>query len=62
MICYFTKADSKINFIMVGDWGGQLEAPCYTPVQEKVASQMRWKAIEINSKFTIALAQGDKTM
>jgi len=40
---------------MLGDWGGQEEAPYYTPAQKEVATQMGRKAAETNSKFTIAL-------
>ena len=54
-ICYLVKGDDRINFVMVGDWGGQPEAPYYTPAQKEVASQMGRKATEINSMFTIAL-------
>lgn len=44
-----------MDFVMLGDWGGQPEPPYYTPAQKYVASQMGKKAAEINSKFTIAL-------
>ena len=55
VVCYLTKAENGVNFVMLGDWGGQEEAPYYTPAQKEVATQMGRKAAETNSKFTIAL-------
>ncbi|XP_065913702.1 tartrate-resistant acid phosphatase type 5-like isoform X2 [Dysidea avara] len=55
VFCCLTKADNKMNFVMLGDWGGQDEAPYYTPAQKEVATQMGRKAAETNSTFTIAL-------
>jgi len=49
------KADESLNFVMIGDWGGQPGSPYYTPAQKELAGRMGTKASEINSQFTIAL-------
>ena len=50
------KVDSDtLNYVMLGDWGGQSNEPYYTTTEKKIASSMGAKAQEINSQFTIAL-------
>ncbi|XP_041378878.1 LOW QUALITY PROTEIN: tartrate-resistant acid phosphatase type 5-like [Gigantopelta aegis] len=44
-----------LNFVMLGDWGGQSDPPYYTTTEKKVATSMGAKAKEINSQFTVTL-------
>ena len=44
-----------LNFVMLGDWGGQTDPPYYTTTEKKVATSMGAKAQEINSQFTVSL-------
>ena len=44
-----------LNFVMLGDWGGQTDPPYYTTTEKKVAASMGAKAQEINSQFTVSL-------
>ena len=48
-------AGSSLNFIIMGDWGGQEFWPYYTCGEKSVAEQMGKKASEIGSQFTVAL-------
>jgi len=50
-----TIVNADINFIAVGDWGGQGSSPYYTAAQVKVAAAMNKVAGAVNSKFTLAL-------
>ena len=50
------KVDSDtLNYVMLGDWGGQSNYPYYTTTEKKIAASMGAKAQEIDSQFTIAL-------
>ena len=50
------KVDSDtLNYVMLGDWGGQPNSPYYTTTEKKIAASMGAKAQEIDSQFTIAL-------
>lgn len=50
------KVDSDtLNYVMLGDWGGQSNYPYYTTTEKKIAVSMGAKAQEIDSQFTIAL-------
>ena len=57
---YFAEAKPhrgtrSLNFLVVGDFGGQGTAPYYTTAEKKVASAMGEIATRIGSKFTIGL-------
>jgi len=45
----------SLNFVAVGDWGGQSTAPYTTPAQLAVAKQMAITAAAINSNFTFGI-------
>lgn len=51
----FTKAENVLDFVMIGDWGGQPIAPYYTTAQADIATQMGKKAAEVGAQFTVAL-------
>ena len=44
-----------LNFLAIGDWGGQPDSPYFTEGQVQVATQMGMTAEEIYSSFTVAL-------
>ena len=48
-------ADASLNFLMLGDWGGQGSPPYYTTAEKSVAAAMESKAREIGSQFVLAL-------
>ena len=54
LVC-FTKADNTLDFVMIGDWGGQPSAPYYTKAEADIADQMGKKATEVGARFTVAL-------
>lgn len=45
----------ELNFVVIGDWGGQAIPPYTTPAELEVADQMGKTAALIDSKFTVAL-------
>ena len=45
----------SLNFLAVGDWGGQPNAPYYTIGEKKVAAAMGLTAFTIASQFTITV-------
>lgn len=49
------SAPDGLNFLVIGDWGGQPEHPYYTPAESAIAKVMGNKATEIGSQFTLAL-------
>ena len=49
------KAEDKLDFVMIGDWGGQPSAPYYTTAEADIADQMGKKATEVGAQFTVAL-------
>ena len=51
----FTRAENVLDFVMIGDWGGQPYAPYYTIAQADIATQMGKKAAEVGAQFTVAL-------
>ena len=55
LLCCLSRADESLNFLVVGDWGGQPRYPYYTPAEKEIAAVMGDKATEIGSKFTWAL-------
>lgn len=48
-------ASDGLNFLVIGDWGGQPDKPYYTPAEFDLANVMGKKAKEIGSQFTLAL-------
>ena len=44
-----------LNFVVIGDWGGQPTSPYTTEAEQEVAEQMGKTAAEIGSQFTMAL-------
>ena len=47
--------DASLNFLVLGDWGGQETHPYTTPAEVELAGVMGKKASEIGSRFTLAL-------
>ena len=47
--------NGELNFVVLGDWGGQPLSPYTTPAEVEVAEQMGKTASLIDSKFTMAL-------
>lgn len=55
-VCLFPLATSdSLNFVVLGDWGGQGSHPYYTEAEKDIADVMGKKAAEIGSQFTVAL-------
>ncbi len=50
-----TAAADSLNFLAVGDWGGQTSSPYTTTAQLAVAKVMGDEAQAIDSQFTFAL-------
>ena len=48
-------AHAELNFVVIGDWGGQSIAPYTTDAEREVAGQMGKTAAAIGSQFTVAL-------
>ena len=46
---------ADLPFMMVGDWGGQADAPYYTDAQLNVAQQMGVVASSIGAQFVVSL-------
>lgn len=62
MLCYLAAGfgtiqgeSGKLNFMMVGDWGGQPKSPYYTLAQLEIAEQMGIKAADVGSSFTVSV-------
>ena len=47
--------ESSLNFVMVGDWGGQDDRPYYTDAEMEIAAQMGTVAERVGAQFTVAL-------
>ena len=47
--------DANLNFLVVGDWGGQPEDPYYTPGEASVAGAMGEIGESVHSQFTVSL-------
>ena len=47
--------DSALNFLVLGDWGGNPEYPYTTEAETRIASVMGKVASNMNSQFTLAL-------
>ncbi len=50
-----TQSDGALNFLILGDWGGQPSYPYTTTAEVELAGVMGTKASEIGSQFTLAL-------
>lgn len=48
-------AQSSVNFLLLGDWGGQGSSPYYTAAQVAVAKGMATIASSINAEFIVAM-------
>ena len=48
-------ADPSLQFMVLGDWGGQPQPPYTTPAEVELAMVMGSMASKINSQFTLAL-------
>jgi hypothetical protein len=48
-------ATSSLNFMVVGDWGGQNEHPYYTGPEQDVAKQMGDIADSMGTQFTLSM-------
>eukprot|EP01035_Chromulina_nebulosa_P023117 gene23117-29954_t len=51
----FAAGDSSINFLAVGDWGGQQTSPYYTSGQKDSVAGMDKIATSVNAEFIVAL-------
>ena len=47
--------EETLNFMVVGDWGGQILPPYYTTAEKDVAASMGATAAASGSQFTIGL-------
>ena len=50
-----TGEDQTLNFLVLGDWGGQPDPPYTTDAEKSVASVMGKVAETAKSQFTLAL-------
>ena len=48
-------AASSLNFMVVGDWGGQDDPPYYTDPEQDVAKQMGDIAASMGAQFTLSM-------
>ena len=48
-------AVSSLNFMVVGDWGGQDDPPYYTDPEQDVAKQMGDIAASMGAQFTLSM-------
>ena len=48
-------AASSLNFMVVGDWGGQSDPPFYTNPEQDVAKQMGDIAASVGAQFTLSM-------
>lgn len=48
-------AQAQLNFMILGDWGGQPVAPYTTDAEREVAEQLGKTAASVGSQFTLAL-------
>ena len=48
-------AASSLNFMVVGDWGGQSDPPYYTEPEQDVAKQMGDIAASVGAQFTLSM-------
>ena len=48
-------SSSSLNFLAIGDWGGEEKSPYYTSAQKLGAAGMQKVAKSIDSKFVLAL-------
>ena len=53
--CLCASDADSLNFLVVGDWGGQSDPPYYTEAEKEVAGCMAETAANIGSQFTMAL-------
>ena len=53
--CWSREQDGVLNFLVLGDWGGQPTSPYTTDAEREVADQMGKTAEEVGSVFTMAL-------
>ena len=51
----FVCGENALNFVMLGDWGGQGKPPYYTKAEKAIAESMGKVAAQINSQFTVAM-------
>lgn len=49
------RADGTLDFLILGDWGGQDTSPYYTTAEKEIAEQMGKTAEQVGSQFTLAL-------
>ena len=49
------RGDGTLDFLILGDWGGQSSSPYYTKAEEEIAEQMGKTASQVASQFTLAL-------
>ena len=50
-----TNGASSLNFMVVGDWGGQNDPPYYTDPEQDVATQMGEIAASMGAQFTLSM-------
>ena len=49
------KGAATLNFMVVGDWGGQDDSPYYTDPEQDVAEQMGQVAAAMGAQFTLSM-------
>ena len=49
------SSEKTLEFLVVGDWGGEDTSPYYTPAQQHISKQMGKTAEEIGAEFTISV-------
>lgn len=55
LLCLAKAKNGELNFVVLGDWGGQPEEPYTTDAEREVAEQMGKTAASVGSQFTLAL-------
>ena len=57
-----SEADTGLNFLVLGDWGGLPFTPYRTIVEKAVSKAMGTVAENVNAKFVVALGKPQKIM
>ena len=54
-LAFVTASDSPLSFTVLGDWGGQDDAPYTTQAETRIAAGMGEVAASVGAQFTVAL-------
>ena len=55
LACAKNSATGSLNFLVLGDWGGQPTSPYYTTAEKDIAAAMGKTAQNVDSQFTISV-------